>query len=299
MKILVTGSSGFIGSSLTAALTTNGHRVFRLGRSEPRNDRNGIRWDPASGIAPRLPEEELDAVVHLAGESIARGRWNKKRKARILGSRVIGTRMLCQTLAGISFPPHVLISASATGYYGDRGDELLHEESLPGCGFLAEVCRAWEEATTFALRNGIRVVNLRMGLVLSPVGGVLAKMLPACRAGLGAVIGSGQQYVSWIALEDVHRAIQHCIETPTLRGPVLAVSPNPVTQREFVKTLAAVLGRPVLLRLPAFAVRLLLGEMGNEIFLASQRAEPTRLSASGYLFEYPRLEAALRHYLPA
>lgn len=299
MNILMTGSSGFIGSSLSATLSANGHRVVHLVRSERAIGSEWIHWEPASGVAPKLPDEAFEAVVHLAGENIAAGKWNKKRKRQILDSRVKGTQALCQALAGLSWPPCVLISASAIGYYGDRGDEWLCEESLPGTGFLVEVCRAWETATAPALEKGIRVVNLRMGLVLSPRGGALAKMLPACRAGLGAVIGTGRQYVSWIALDDVHRVIQHCIQTPALAGPVLAVTPHPVTQREFVKTLGSVLGRPAPFRLPSFLVRLLLGEMGSELFLASQRAEPARLTSSGYLFEYPHLEAALHHYLGA
>jgi uncharacterized protein (TIGR01777 family) len=239
----------------------------------------------------------MEAVVHLAGENIASGRWTAARKARIRSSRVMGTRTLCETLARLSQPPKVLVSASAIGYYGDRGAEPLWENSAFGTGFLAEVCRAWEEATQPAVQKGIRVVLLRIGIVLSPAGGALAKMLIPFQLGLGGVIGSGNQYMSWIALDDVAGVIAHALVTDTLQGPVNAVAPYPVTNREFTKTLGRVLRRPTVFPLPGFAARLAFGEMADALLLASTRVEPKRLLATQYVFRYPELEDALRHLL--
>ncbi len=240
--------------------------------------------------------EDADAVIHLAGDPIASGRWNSARKARIRSSRVAGTLLISRTLAKLSVPPRVWISASAIGFYGTRGDELLIEESPPGKGFLAEVCREWEQATTTS-RKSIRLVLLRMGMVLSGRGGALARMLPAFRAGLGGPIGRGRQYWSWIAIDDVAAIVRFCVENPEIEGPVLAVAPNPVTSREFAKTLGKVLGRPAALRLPAAMARLGLGAMADEILLSSQRAQPAKLLRAGYAFHFPELEGALRHVL--
>jgi len=296
MKVLVTGSTGLIGSALVPFLRAGGHEVVRLVRAPLRVEERVVLWDPEAGKIEPSELEGLDAVVHLAGESIA-GRWTAEKKARIRESRVRGTRFLCETLARLERPPTVLVSASAIGYYGDRGDELLREESPPGRGFLADVATQWEAATEPAAQRGLRVVLLRFGIVLSPRGGALAQMLPPFRLGLGGPIGSGQQYWSWIAIDDVVRAIQHALLTETLRGPVNVVSPDPVRNREFVRALGRVLGRPTLLPMPAAAVRLLFGQMGEELLLASQRVEPIRLLASGFVFQYPDLEGALRHLL--
>ncbi len=297
MKVLVSGASGLVGSALVPFLTAGGHRVTRLVRSQPRPGVAEIHWDPAAGVQDLRSLEGMDAVVHLAGENIASGRWTAARKARIRDSRVTGTSTLCETLTRLAQPPKVLVSASAIGYYGDRGAEPLWENSAFGTGFLPEVCRVWEEATQPAVHKGIRVVLLRIGIVLSPAGGALAKLLFPFKLGLGGIIGSGKQYMSWIALDDVAGAIHHALVTDTLQGPVNAVAPFPVTNREFTKTLGWVLGRPTVLPLPAFAAHLALGEMADALLLASTRVEPKRLLATQYAFRCPELDGALRHVL--
>jgi len=294
MQILITGASGFIGSALVPFLSTRGHAVTRLVRRQPTSGQAEAHWDPAAGkLDPRILQG-MDAAVHLAGESIDQ-RWTSERKTSILKSRVQGTRLLCEALGGLSPPPRVLLCASAVGYYGDRGEEILNEESPSGVGFLAEVCRGWEAACGPAVRQGIRVVNLRIGVVLSSRGGVLARMLFPFRLGLGARIGSGKQYMSWVAVGDLLGAILHALTHDTLAGPVNAVAPNPVTNLEFTKTLGRVLRRPAVLCLPGFVARLAFGEMADGLLLASARVEPARLAASGYAFDYPELEGALRH----
>lgn len=297
MNILVSGSSGLIGSALVDFLASVRHEVTRLVRSKRKQNLKEIRWDPAAGNIDLAGLEGVNAVVHLAGESIAGGRWTKGRKARVLNSRVKGTRLLCESLASLAPPPAVLASASAVGYYGDRGEEILDEESLAGSGFLAAVCHEWEDATQPAARAGIRVVHLRLGMVLSGSGGALATMLTPFRLGLGGRLGRGRQYVSWIALDDVVHAIYHCLTYESLHGPVNLVSPNPVTNREFTTRLGAVLKKPTLIPAPAAVLRLMLGQMADELLLASTRVQPTRLSATGYRFRYPELDGALRHEL--
>jgi uncharacterized protein (TIGR01777 family) len=296
MNILVTGASGLIGTALVSSLAFSGHEVTRLARGQPTSEEKIARWDPMAGTIDARAVEGVEAVVHLAGENIAE-RWTAAKKARIRDSRVKGTQLLCETLARLSSPPKVLVSASAIGYYGDRGEAILTDDSPPGRGFLAEVCQAWEAATEPARQHGIRVVQLRMGVVLSAAGGALAKMLPPFRLGLGGVLGSGQQYMSWIALDDVVGVIQHAIVTDTLQGPTNAVAARAVTNQEFTKVLGKVLGRPTAIPLPAFAARLMFGEMADELLLASARIQPIKLLASGYQFRYPELEEALQHLL--
>jgi uncharacterized protein (TIGR01777 family) len=239
----------------------------------------------------------VDAVVHLAGENIAGGRWTAARKEEIRRSRVEGTRRLSESLARLTRRPKVLVSASAVGFYGNRGDEILKEDIAPGSDFLAQVCRDWEAATDPASRAGIRVVHLRSGMILSPVGGALKKMLLPFKLGAGGRIGSGTQYVSWIAIDDTIGVIHHAIVTESLQGPVNGVAPTPVSNAEFTRTLARVLSRPAIAPMPAFAARLAFGEMADALLLASQRVMPTRLQATGYQFRYPELERALRHLL--
>lgn len=297
MKVLVTGSTGLIGSALVPFLAARGHEVVRLVRSQPQPGEAEVHWDPAAGRIDVAGLEGLDAVIHLAGENIAAGRWTAARKARIRDSRVQGTRLLAETLARLSRPPKVLVCASAVGYYGDRGDDLLREDSPPGQGFLADLCQEWEAASEPAAPQGLRVVRVRIGIVLTPRGGALKQMLLPFRMGLGGKIGSGKQYTSWIAFDDLLAAFSHALTNDSLAGAVNAVAPHAVTNREFTKTLGRVLRRPTVFPLPAFAARLAFGKMADELLLAGARIEPTRLLASGFLFRFPELEGALRHLL--
>jgi uncharacterized protein (TIGR01777 family) len=298
MNILVSGSTGLVGTALIPLLTTSGHEVIRLVRSKSKApSKELIHWDPDANYIDAAGLEGIDAIVHLAGESIASGRWNPAKKARIRDSRVRGTRLLCDTLTHLANPPKTMICASAIGFYGDRGEELLTEASSSGTGFLAEVCRDWEAACEPARKKGLRVVNLRFGVVLSPAGGALEKMLPPFKMGVGGIIGNGRQYMSCIALDDVIGSIAHALVTPALSGPVNVVCPQPVTNREFTKALGIVLGRPTILPLPAFAAKLALGEMADELLLASTRVQPTKLLETGYEFRYPTVESSLRHVL--
>lgn len=296
MNILITGSTGLIGSTLISSFTTGEHRITRLVRSKPRPGMGEVFWNPQDGSIEMPGLEGMDAVVHLAGETIAE-RWTAEKKARIRDSRVNGTRLLSESLARLAQPPNVVVCASAIGYYGDRGDDMLREDSPPGSGFLAEVCREWEAAAAPAVQQGIRVVHLRIGVVLSPAGGALAKMLPPFRMGIGGKIGSGRQYMSWIAIDDLIGVFHQALTTESLTGPVNAVAPNPVTNLEFTNTLGRVLGRPTVFPLPAFAARLAFGEMANDLLLASARVEPAQLLSTGYTFRFPELEGALQHLL--
>ncbi len=293
MRILVSGSSGLVGRALCGVLEKEGHTVVRLVRNDTALSENVIYWDPARGILAGDRLAGLDGVVHLAGESIASGRWTPERKARIRDSRLQGTRLLCERLATCGAPPAFLIAASAIGYYGNRGDDIVDETSGPGRGFLAELCAAWEEETLRAARSGLCVVNLRLGMVLSARGGALAKMLPPFRLGLGGPLGSGAMWMSWIHLDDVVSAIRFVMDHPEITGPVNAVAPNPVTNRAFTQVLGRVLGRPTILPVPAPVLRLALGEMADELLLSSLRGTPKRLEEAGYAFNYPELEPAL------
>lgn len=317
-SVAVTGSTGLIGRALVAALQRNGDRVVRITRgtdrplSQPDSDGASddatsvspespgpsvIRWDPEGGLLEGGALEGLDAVVHLAGEPIPALRWTEAKKRAILSSRESGTLLLSRALGGLRRPPGVLVSASAVGFYGDRGDERLTEESSGGTGFLAEVCRRWEGATHVARAMGIRTVHLRTGQALSPEGGVLGTILLPFRAGLGGRAGSGTQYVPWIDLDDVVGLILHAIAHPGVRGPLNATAPAPVTNAAFTDVLGRILDRPTLIPVPALAIRVLLGEMGVELILSGQRALPERALASGYQFRFGDLEDALRHQL--
>ena len=297
MKVAVTGATGLIGSALVPFLRSGGHEAVALRRASGVSGGGEAEWDPRTGALSAGVVDGLDAVVHLAGENVAGGRWTAARKARIRGSRVDGTRRLAAALAALPRPPRTLVAASAIGFYGDRGDETLDESSAPGKGFLPEVCQAWEAAADAAREAGLRVVHLRIGIVLTPAGGALGQMLLPFRMGVGGVIGSGRQYMSWVALDDVLGAVLHALRTEDLAGPVNAAAPNPVTNAAFTKTLGRVLRRPTLLPLPAFGARLAFGEMADALLLASARVDPARLRDGGFRFGHPGLEDALRHVL--
>ena len=292
MKILVGGSTGLVGGVLIDYLTASRVEILRLSRSPAPAGEPTVQWDPSAGLLPAAQLEGVDAVVHLAGESIA-GCWKPAKKALIRSSRVDGTRLLSETLARLERRPKVLVCASAVGYYGERGDQVCTEQSPPGKGFLAAVTVDWEAATAPAKEAGIRVVNLRMGVVLSPSGGALATMMLPFGLGLGGRVGSGRQYMSWVTLDDLVRVIDHIIHRDELHGPVNAVAPQAVTNTEFTKALGRALRRPTLLPLPAFLVRLVLGEMGETLLLSSTRVEPVVLGESGYEFVHPTLDGAL------
>ncbi|HUE80971.1 MAG TPA: TIGR01777 family oxidoreductase [Pyrinomonadaceae bacterium] len=296
MKILISGSHGLVGSALVQSLETAGHEVARLVRHAPSNA-NEIEWSPERYSIALARIEGFDAVVHLAGESIADGRWNEEKKARIRESRIKGTKLLSESFIQLSQPPDVFISASAIGYYGSRGDEVLTETSQAGEDFLAGVGVDWEKATAPAAEKGIRVVNLRFGIILDGKGGALAKMLPPFRMGIGGRIGDGKQWMSWIALTDVIGVIEFALSNKEIQGPINVVAPNPVRNSEFTKTLGKVLSRPVFFPVPAFGARLAFGEMADALLLSSQRVEPARLKEAGYVFQFPTLEGALRHAL--
>lgn len=293
MKVLISGATGLVGGELSAFLSAGGHDVVTLTRQDLPN---AVQWHPTEGKIDRDKLEGFDAVVHLAGESIV-GRWSEEKKKRILDSRVNGTKLLCETLATLQTPPKVLVSASAIGFYGDRGNEVLTEESSIGDMYLSKVCQQWEEATAPAKNAGIRVVNSRIGVVLTPKGGALGQMLTPFKLGGGGIIGSGEQWMSWIALDDVISGLYHCMQEESLSGPVNLVAPNPVTNYDFTKTLGKVLWRPTIFPMPSFAARMLFGQMADELLLASARVHPTRLQSTAYDFQYAELENALRHVL--
>lgn len=295
LTVAVSGASGLVGSALQRALAAQGHAVRRLVRDGVEAE-DAVRWKPLEGAVDVEGLEGVDAVVHLAGESIAQ-RWTEARKRRILESRVRGTSTLARALAGMPRPPRALLCASAVGYYGDTGDIEVDESSPRGRGFLADVCEAWEAAADPARAAGVRVAHLRFGVVLSAEGGALAKLLPLFKAGLGGPVGSGDQYFPWVALDDVIGAIQHALTTPSVEGPLNVVAPEQVTSRGFAKALGAALHRPAVLPAPAFALKLAMGQMADEALLAGQRVRPARLEAEGYTFRHPQLEGALRDVL--
>jgi uncharacterized protein len=296
MKILISGSHGLVGKALIKALEADGHEIYRLVRYAPHSEKE-IEWSPDRYSIAISRIEGFDAVFHLAGESIASGRWNDEKKRKIRESRTKGTKLLADALANLEQPPKTLISASAIGYYGDRGDELLTETSTSGKDFLAGVCVEWEKATEHARAKGVRVVNTRFGIILDKEGGALAKMLTPFRMGIGGRIGDGKQWMSWIALDDVIEALRFTLKNESMNSPVNFVAPHPVTNAEFTKTLGSVLSRPTFFPIPEFGVRLAFGEMADALLLSSQRVEPTKLVDSRYQFIYSNLESALRSIL--
>lgn len=293
-RILVSGVSGPIGTALLPSLKSRGYNVTRLVRGTPTGS-DQIAWNPGQPIAPEKVSG-FDAIIHLAGESIV-GRWTTAKKIKIRESRVAGTTALAEALARAGSKPQVFVCSSAIGYYGDRGNEVLHETSNPGVGFLSDVCREWEAATQAAAKAGIRTVQMRTGVVLSPKGGALGKMLLPFKMGVGGKIGDGRQWMSWIDVQDMVGAIHHILKSDLLHGPVNLVAPKPVTNAEFTKILGSVLSRPAILPVPAFAVKLAFGEMGETVLLGSQRVEPTQLVMSGYPFRFSTLQASLEHIL--
>lgn len=297
MKIIVTGASGLVGTALLPALKAKGHEVSKLVRSGANKAAGEISWHPERGEIDAASLEGADAAIHLAGENVAEGRWTDEKKRRIRESRAKGTRLLSEALAGLKRKPQMLLSASATGFYGNRGDEVLTEQSASGDDFLSEVCREWELATQPAAQAGIRVVNLRFGVILSKEGGALKKMLTPFKLGVGGKVGSGEQYMNWITLDDAIGAILFALETESLRGPVNVVSPHQVTNQEYTKALGNALSRPAIFAVPKFAARLAFGEVADALLLSSTRVEPQRLKEAGFQFKYPKLEDALHHIL--
>ncbi len=295
MNILITGATGLVGTALTESLTAQQHVVYPLLRNASTGA--AFYWQPAENSIHLDETIAIDVVIHLAGESIAEGRWNAQKKSRILNSRVQGTHLLCEALARLETRPKLLISASAIGYYGDTGDQAVDETSEPGTGFLAEVSQKWEQATAAASQAGIRTVNIRTGIVLSPQGGVLQKMLTPFKMGLGGVIGNGQQYMSWVSINDISSMISFIIETESISGPVNLVSNLPVTNKMFTRTLGKVLNRPTLLPMPAALARVMFGEMADALLLSSSRVLPKKLNETGYRFIDDNLEKAFTSLL--
>jgi uncharacterized protein (TIGR01777 family) len=293
-RILLSGASGLLGSALLLSLKSRGFQVVQLVRGDSVGD-DQISWDPLQPVSPETVSG-FDTIIHLSGETVV-GRWTDVKKTKIRESRVVSTRNLAQALAKKAEKPRVLITASAIGYYGDRGDEVLRESSSSGSGFLAGVCREWEEAAQPAADAGIRSTQLRTGVVLTASGGALKKMLAPFRMGVGGNVGDGRQWMSWIHIQDWVGAVHHILKTDLLQGPVNLVAPKPVTNAEFTKTLGSVLSRPTIFPVPAFAAKLAFGQMGEEVLLASQRVEPNKLVTSGYPFQYSDLRKALEAIL--
>jgi uncharacterized protein (TIGR01777 family) len=300
VNVLLAGGTGFIGSALAGHLTARGHRVSLLSRrASGAEDTRVYHWDPEREELDPRSLEGIDAVVNLAGENLAGGRWTAARKKRLVESRVTATRFLARRMGELRPPTRALLSASAVGIYGNRGEEILTEESAPGTGFLAGLCRAWEEAALSARETGARIVLLRFGVVVGGGGGVLEKMIPVFRIGIGGRLGSGRQWMSWIALADVLGVIEYALMREALDGPVNVVSPAPVRNSEFTRVLGSVLRRPAIIPAPAIALRAVFGGMADEALLVSARAEPARLRALGYRFAFTDLESAVRGALRA
>ena len=295
MRIAIAGASGLVGSALMPELESDGHEIVRLVRDTPKAGE--IEWHPNQDEIDPAMIDGFEAIINLAGESIAEGRWTEEKKKRIRDSRVNGTHLLSEAIAKLVTKPRVFLCASATGIYGDRGDEILDEQSESGGGFLAGVCREWEKACDPAVKAGVRVVNLRFGPILARAGGMLEKMLTPFKMGLGGKVGSGRQYISWVALDDVIAAIRLALNEGSIRGPLNIVSPKPVTNEQFTRALGEALSRPTVMSMPAFAARLAFGEMADEMLLVSQRVMPKRLTSAGFSFAYPALHSALQHYL--
>ncbi|MCP4771922.1 MAG: TIGR01777 family protein [Planctomycetes bacterium] len=294
-RILISGASGLVGGALQVVLREQGHEVFALKRSAAQE---GVAtWDPSRGEIDLSAIGQVDAVIHLAGDNISAGRWTASKKASIVDSRVQGTRLLAQHFAACKNKPQVMISASAIGIYGDRGPELIDEQSTLGEGFLANVCQQWEASTAIAEQAGIRVVHARIGVILDRNGGALSKLLPPFRFGAGGRLGSGQQWMSWISLADVVASIQFLLDTAQLKGAINLVAPHAVTNQQLTRSLASALHRPAFMPLPAAIVRLLFGEMGQELLLAGVHVQPTALQKAGYSFRHPRLEGLLAEQL--
>ncbi len=295
-KILISGASGLLGQRLIPLLLTGNHTVLSLVRRQPKAD-NEIFWDPLKGILDIDKLKGIDAVIHLSGENVGEGRWTQKKKQRILESRLLSTHLLSEAVSTMSQGPEVFISASATGYYGDCGSRTVTEKSNPGDNFLASVCQQWEEAAKPALSKGIRTVSMRLGVVITPEGGALKKLLLPYLLGLGGRIGSGKQYLSWIGIDDALAAFYHTLMNDQVSGPVNVVSPEPVSQTDFSKTMASVLSRPAVFPLPAFLIKLIFGQMGEEGLLYSTKAIPEQLLDTGFLFRHSTLREALKHVL--
>jgi uncharacterized protein (TIGR01777 family) len=293
MKIIVTGASGLVGSALIPYLKAQGHNVFPLIRTTDPGHGDEIRWDPDKGFIDYRDLTAIDVVINLSGENIAEGRWTEEKKSHILYSRVNSTNFLAQVISTLEQKPKMLLNASAVGYYGSQGNAILTEKSDKGTGFLADVCSEWESAVDPARRAGIRTCLMRFGMVLSSQGGALASMVPPFKMGMGGRIGSGEQYMSWIGIGDLVRAVEFLITHNELEGPINIVSPYPVTNQEFTRELGRKLGRPTFFPLPAFLARIVFGEMADDLFLASQRVEPDKLIRAGFTFNEGTLKAAL------
>lgn len=292
MKIAVTGASGLVGQALLGLLKMESHEVISLVRKASNCSKESVLWNPEKHTIDLNGLENVDGVVHLAGESIV-GRWTDTLKNKILKSRLDGTQLIAESVAKLQKPPKVLVCASAIGFYGDRGEEVLDESSPAGKGFLSEVCQAWENAALPAKKAGVRTVHLRIGIILSAKGGALAKMLPPFKLGLGGILGDGQQMMSWVAIDDVAGIILCMLKNSKLEGAVNAVSPAPVTNRDFTKALGKALHRPTFFPVPSFGIRLLFGEMADALLLASARVLPKKLQENGYVFKYSHLGPAL------